>query len=655
MNNKPSPLRVYDHTARKICICIFFCCLSLSGFGQRIELVDPTPAAACMIAGCTPYTPDGDPANPTACGTVTLDAVEVGLIRKALVTFRNIGAPGLDVTARITSGSPEWSITDNDGTADGILNILGVDQADGIQTIELVFRPGFPATVPANIPGILRIQSNSDPCYIDADGVEGNGIDINIDLNCTAKKTPLGVAMVLDRSGSMSQAVGATTRIELLKTASKFFVDLLATRNNSSDQLAAVRYSSSPNVIISRGPVDAAAAKATFDTQLSASGSTATGSALELGNTEIDAAPANGKNITILFTDGEENVGPTWMSGANTANSSQVYTIGMGSLVGSTFQVNLSNYAAMKGGSYYYVPETTLYNPSTLPTDLLKAYLDIFTDATDLEAIVDPVYQVHLTGIEKLVASTWITSSDHRALFTVFDDPALRQAYDLEIRSPKGAVIANGPFGVNLVGGISTGNGYTIFTVDFSSSNDESDFVGQWNLYLKPKNQNPDLKNKIVNIGFAASAFSDLKLNLGVGATNYVPGSLLNVGLDFMDAGLAIKEIQHLQVQLTSPSGQKISLNPVKDNFGKWFVSYPHTYTAGTYQLFVRATLLNSKGQQTTREQTNYYAFGHPLVPDQNCIPCIWIKVIIGLALLLLLLILFRVWILRRSINTRST
>ncbi|HTJ48363.1 MAG TPA: VWA domain-containing protein [Cyclobacteriaceae bacterium] len=553
----------------------------------------------------------------------------------------------------------------NTGVIGGNLNVainiiptgLGVDNS-AYWSLSLPATPGVALALPYNLslppgsaPSELLVNFNptaaaplgADLTMVLAMTTNGSPATANFNIVGQAQKAPINFAMVLDKSGSMDQIVtGSTKRIDLLKTASKYFVDLLVARNNTNDKLAAIAYSTTAITppLISKGPLNATSARSAID-GLSALGSTATGAGLEAANTEVGAAPVGGKNVTILFTDGEENVGPPWMTGANTANSSQVFTIGMGSLVTSSFQVALSNYAVAKNGTYYYVPETTVYSSSALPIDLQKAYLSVFTDASGMQGVVDPVYQVQLDGTEKLVGSAWITSSDHKILFSAFNEPTRGQAYDLEIRSPKGTVLANGVFGSAMEGKIIAGEGYFIYTADFSNVTDETEFVGKWDLYLKPKEKVSE-KKEVVNIGFAATSFSDLQLQIGLGSTNYTPGNALNIALDLTEAGLSITSIKELFVKLTTPSGNQIILKPVLDSFGKLVTSYPHTYEAGTYQLFVRATIANSKGQVTTREQTKYYAFGYPPTVNSNppCLSCSWIKIIIGITILLLLLIL---------------
>ena len=259
-----------------------------------------------------------------------------------------------------------------------------------------------------------------------------------------------------------------------------------------------------------------------------------------------------------------------------------------------------------------------------------------------MQGVVDPVVDVPLASSENLVGSAWITSSDRNALVSVFDRPIDARFFDLELRSPIGEKVINGSLPSGILGNIRNADGYAIFFVDFSKAISNS-FVGKWDLILKPKLKETNNAPKIVPIGFAVSVFSDLKMDVRVGTISTTPGNEITIALDATESDVAIATIKDILVTLTTPLGKVIDIKAQKDSFGKWVAQYPHTYDAGTYQIFVRTTLQNSKGELTTREQTKHIALSYPSpgLANQSCISCLWIRVLIIVSIILIVIMLY--------------
>jgi hypothetical protein len=590
--------------------------------------------------------------------------VDEGLTKTDYITVKNRGTvSNLILTIELvqdglpSDNTDHWEIVDDtDVTEDPVgsgrftVNISPGSSVD----LEIKFKPSLsPLVTSENFPVVLHISSsNSDLCYLDVidtnDGSAPQPLDVYIQLQGAVLNRPINYLLTLDKSGSMQQVVtpSTQTRLDLLKAASHFFIDLLNDRGNSADQAAIVAFNSGASLLTGLGPVDRSEL-VTGIVGMIAAGRTAVGQGLQLADSEAGSPPSGGKNVIILFTDGQENVGPPWMARGTPivsySNNPEVHTIGMGSDVTSVFQADLSTYASSHGGGYYYVPAGTTYSSGSAPIELKKAFLGIFEESSGMTGIVDPMVDVVVDASELVVGRVPLTSSEHRAVFSVFDDPEAHDLYEIKVRSPKGEVIGTGTLPSGIEGKVTEGDGYWIVSADFLNVSDVDAYSGEWTIVLSPKDTtNKKRGYKAVRIGYAVSAMSDLMMALQYVPQGLEPGSDISIAVDFRDNSADQFGVQDLAATLTDPDGntQKISLQ--KDQFGKWTSSYPHTGKVGTYKLLTQARLKNSRGERAVRERTSYLALSYqePLSQPVPCVSCGWVRLLAGLLVVLTLIVL---------------
>ena len=150
---------------------------------------------------------------------------------------------------------------------------------------------------------ILSVDKTVDHTQIEKGGT------FNVTLSVTAapehSETPVDIALVLDRSGSMRG-----TPLESLKQAAKEFVSLLAGGGDSllgDNRVGVISFANSA-VIDAQLTQDVPTLEAAID-GLAANGNTNTGDAFSQANAMLSASPAGKKRIMILFTDGEPTIG----------------------------------------------------------------------------------------------------------------------------------------------------------------------------------------------------------------------------------------------------------------------------------------------------------------------------------------------------------
>ncbi|NOS72234.1 MAG: VWA domain-containing protein [Verrucomicrobia bacterium] len=181
---------------------------------------------------------------------------------------------------------------------------------------------------------------------------------VKIDLSAIAQKqksrrTPLNIAVVLDRSGSMTGA-----KIEKAKQAAIQLVDRLA----SDDVFSLVTYSDNSEVLVSAQRVEDKAGLKRRISRIEPGGSTALYSGVKTGAAQIEEyISAKRINRVMLLSDGLANIGPSSTRdlrglGHQLAQKGiAVTTIGVGDDYNEDLMAGL---AEASDANYYYVKDT---------------------------------------------------------------------------------------------------------------------------------------------------------------------------------------------------------------------------------------------------------------------------------------------------------
>jgi len=183
-------------------------------------------------------------------------------------------------------------------------------------------------------------------------------IVIKIDLSTITgqrdgHRTPLNLAVVLDRSGSMAGA-----KLEKAKQAAMLLVDRLA----PDDVFSFIVYSDDARVLVPAQRVDDKDALKEKIRRIDADGSTALYAGVKRGASEIDEYFSNKRiNRVILLSDGLANIGPSSprelrrLGRDLAAHGISVTTIGVGDDYNEDLMAGL---AESSDANYYYVKDT---------------------------------------------------------------------------------------------------------------------------------------------------------------------------------------------------------------------------------------------------------------------------------------------------------
>lgn len=139
-----------------------------------------------------------------------------------------------------------------------------------------------------DLAGSLRITEGGTPVTIDS-------------VDCSERVRPVSVGMVFDRSGSMREAWGGSTRMAEVKTAGRSFVDRLA----DADEAAV--YSFSSDVTLDQDWTSNKAALRNAIDRLNPEGYTAMNDGIVRALNDIRSRPASYKKALVVLSDGEDN------------------------------------------------------------------------------------------------------------------------------------------------------------------------------------------------------------------------------------------------------------------------------------------------------------------------------------------------------------
>lgn len=338
--------------------------------------------------------------------------------------------------------------------------------------------------------------------------VEGNDLtnpSDSIVMSCEGiPPVPIDAALVLDRSGSMDDRLGATAprKIEVMQRAASLFVDLLNLRAETvpdaqADKIGLVKYSTANSTYLDldmakAGHYDIAvndklAPAAVNDmAKLLPDGSTGIGGAMERGAAMLSASPEDRKHVMVVLTDGIENEEPyidaVLPDITSTDPDLKIYSVGLGP----DSQINVGKLQAITNITEgFHQVENDL--TGTHIFDLETFYFKIFSNAADMQIAVDPTFSIDVSSPVPVVVDTArMTTSDRSVYFLVLDHPALRSMYNLELIDPNGNVMIVG----SDVGGVpiqvQERNNYRVVRVVFPDLAQSHSYVGDWVLRLSP-------------------------------------------------------------------------------------------------------------------------------------------------------------------------
>lgn len=405
------------------------------------------------------------PANPVDFGEV-----ERGFRTVRTLTIENTGTGPLEFDARIEGPDaglfglqpPSGSVTDVVTNRHYVVNPTGGNACGSV------------ATGPGSVLLGVAFYADDDPGTVSAtlrvydhNGTGGAPAEWTVPL--TAEITPpetIDVGLVLDRSGSMSDDLGARRKADATVAGGKLFTRLM--RTDVGDRETVVRYNQAPDVVQAMTEVGGSGTpQADIVAKINASALSPTGSTAiaggvlealdELDTPQPDPPDQLGKALVVL-TDGKDNTAyqdpddGTWYSllggvvdrpgmGVVTTESLpdpgdvRMYGVGLGRE--EDIDKERLNYLSTTTGAYFGVVGGLTGRHYF---DLEKYFTQIFMDAAGMEGVSDPVYTI--TPGEEHVHEFDVLRGDTGALVVIYDEEEGRLPFHLE--TPAGELVEPG-------------------------------------------------------------------------------------------------------------------------------------------------------------------------------------------------------------------
>ncbi|MEO6404010.1 MAG: vWA domain-containing protein, partial [Ferruginibacter sp.] len=526
-------------------------------------------------------------------------------------------------------------------------------------------------------------------------------------INLTAQvinPVSVDVELVIDRSGSMSEASGSRIKIDTALDAARLFVEL--SRPDVEDRIGLVRFNNSPEVIPSYGiQFIIAANHASIKNQLNAGNYTPAGATSIAGgvivaennigaNARATPPPALNKIILVL-TDGKDNSpytnpadGQTYslLGGFNWFPPSvtlplpvptdiKIYSIGIGDNIDIG---RLAQLAASTGGAFLQA-KTFSGNDYF---NLEKQFTQVYMEAVNYAPISDPVFTI-LAG-ETHYFEFEVLAGDKSAMVVVYDREGIRLPF--WIISPLGEIVdlLSVPAGFQIRPGTSP----TARFIEINMPQHEPErYAGTWKIEIKHEGRacisGREEANKVIAGNLYGSGFQPTHckpfdqpimygIAIGVGSNfnmiSYVTPSIVKTGEPILltalvsEFGLPVKGCT-INIEARRPDGN-VSHHILYDDGrhqdddsddGTYAFSYSLTSQEGIYTFKFNSTGKSRDGKTISRElvRSKYVEGRIPLVEpvpgfsdskDECCSATSkWVR--IGIVLLFIILIfVFLIW-----------
>lgn len=533
---------------------------------------------------------------------------------------------------------------------------------------ERIFRQTFLPTDVGTKNIVLQIRNTNDATFT-TQNITLHGIG--------TPPIPIDVALVLDRSGSMSESAGEIIKIEALRRSAILFTELL---RNGVDYLGLTKYDHENSNILNLGEISSVRSNAqtllsqTGDMNgIAPRGSTGIGGAMRTasGQYALSPAPATHKKVMVVLTDGVENEDPRIRQVINGYDSYPglfaehpnllTYSVGLGN--DNNVNADRLQEITNRGAGGFYRVTGNLEGLSIFKLE--NFYFKIFADGIGHTMVVDPTYSMGLG--QTLEVPVGIITDDREAMF-FFIGELPEQAYVFELVDPKNHVMTS----TGTIGGMSVQvkqmNNWSLFRVKFPPVDINTDYVGIWKFRVRIDDpakwvdttrsykygsvtQTPHHfgQNGMHRMSFAASVGSNYKL-----VTSLSPGVVLNGQTIHMRAALTEagwpSPRGHISVTITRPNGNVDSQNLFDDGAhgddatgdGIFGGDYTKTAVGGVYEFMFTSNGTTERGESVTRQDTKSQYVGAPTEDPKPkpCISCFWIRTIIVVIVLLLIAII---------------
>ncbi|TCC24035.1 LodA/GoxA family CTQ-dependent oxidase [Kribbella sindirgiensis] len=543
---------------------------------------------------------------------------------------------------------------------------VGPTAPNGVATARLwvVYRTG---TAPSSIPPqVLTVR----------EAASGQTWDVTVTGN-TVARTTAATALVLDRSGSMSEDRGdGQSKHVALQQAANIFVDLML----EGDGVGIVRYNEDAQPLqsvleLGAGGLSDVNRNATHDTingtGLDPQGATSIGDGIFEGRALLDAAPPYDVKSLVVLTDGIEN-SPRMISDVAAQINERTYAVGLGQ----PQNISVPALQTISGNNGGYLLVT-----GAITTDnrflLQKYFLQVLAGISNAEVVLDPDGELSPGAVHRI---PFQLSDGDSGVDVVLLTPR-PEAVDFRLQTPNGLLIepwrAQAEPAMRYVTGdgvayyritlpvqlrpgrfdqagtwhalLTIGRPHTGRTPDDSDGVDLSILRGRANQPVRPAaptrrpfeferafavanepagdEQQPGRRG--LPYSLVVHSYSNVSLRAVADQRSFEPGAQVTVGATLTQSGVPVEGDPSVWADVTRPDGSLVTLSLAPVGPGEFAGTFGTTLP-GVYRIRVRARGRTRVGRPFTRERTLTAAVwrggDNPPIPSGGDTFCEWLS-----------------------------
>ena len=451
--------------------------------------------------------------------------------------------------------------------------------------------------------------------------------DFHVSLtDTTVPRENNSVALVLDRSGSMSDpAGGISTKSSLLKNAVSVFNSLML----ANDEIALVSFDDqiatpAPMQAVSAGAVPPVVAGNTLDPR----GLTCIGGGIQQGSTELGLATHTNRSMVVL-TDGMENVHPYVAELPAGTITDRTYAIGFG-LPGDISTAVLQQITSNTHGDLII---TGNISTAEQGFNLTKYFVQVLAGVTNMNVLLDP--QGSLFFGSKHVIPFDVTDADIYA--DVIALCPIPQLLDFTLETPDGTTIKPTGSGPNVKYFLRPQVAFYRVTLPALAADAAGSHAGTWKATLALKDRkdiNKLLNSREVAVALAtgpigeslpyslvAHAYSNLNFDASLQQDSLAPGTKVTLRASVKQYDIPFTGTAEVWAEITGPDLSTMNLTLNNLAYGVYSASFTASQP-GVYSCRVRAEGYFNSKDKFTREKTltaaTYYGNYGTTPPDDT-------------------------------------
>jgi hypothetical protein len=427
----------------------------------------------------------------------------------------------------------------------------------------------------------------------------------------TVARPKSAVAVVLDRSGSMSDDAGdGTTKVSKLREAANILIDAM----QHGDGLSITRFDDTSQILMGVTDVGApiigggrTAAVGHLGPEIDPAGSTSIGAGVVNGKQTLDTAqaaanPTYANASMLVLTDGIENTAPMLID-VRSSVTANTFAVGLGK----PEDISVAALSALTQAHNGYLLVTGQISPDQTAR-LNKYFLQILAGATNANVILDPHGELTV-GVEQRIPF-WVSDSDYALDVFVLSPVPTASWFALE--TPDGTSITAASSGTGNVQFVA-GNHVSYYRLSLPALPQDAagTHQGRWQVVMRLPSRpigsythvTGETGNAVVPYDVVVHCHSNVNFAANLAQDGFQPGANARITVGLTEYDVPLFSSASVWADVTRPDNSQFSVNLTRTDPGRYEGAFV-CGTSGLYTARVRAQGSTFYGTPFQREQT---------------------------------------------------